>query len=83
MLEANASGLHKDPMTLTRIADLLRREGYDGGYDAPRRHAGRWADQRRDVDSPVEAFTGFILFKRPVLVGKWTSVRGRGDVGAL
>jgi transposase len=56
MLEANASGPRKDRLTLTRIADLLSREGYDGGYDAVRRYAGRWADQRRGVSSPVEAF---------------------------
>ncbi|HWT51222.1 MAG TPA: IS21 family transposase, partial [Caulobacter sp.] len=56
MLEANASGARKDRLTLTRIADLLSREGYDGGYDAVRRYAGRWADQRRGVSSPVEAF---------------------------
>lgn len=56
MLEANASGARKDRLTLTRIADLLSREGYDGGYDSVRRYAGRWADQRRGVSSPVEAF---------------------------
>ncbi|HPA37693.1 MAG TPA: IS21 family transposase, partial [Phenylobacterium sp.] len=34
MLEANAAGARKDRLTLTRMADLLSREGYEGGYDA-------------------------------------------------
>ena len=34
LLEANASEARKDRLTLTRITDLLSREGYDGGYDA-------------------------------------------------
>jgi transposase len=34
----------------------LGREGYDGGYDAVRRYAGRWTAKRRGVSSPVEAF---------------------------
>ena len=56
LLEANASGARKDRLTLMRITDLLSREGYDGGYDAVRRYAGRWSVQRRGVSSPVEAF---------------------------
>lgn len=56
MLETNAAGARKDRLTLTRIADLLGREGYEGGYDAVRRYAGRWSVQRRGVSSPVEAF---------------------------
>jgi len=56
LLEANASGTRKDRLTLMRITDLLSREGYDGGYDAVRRYAGRWSVQRRGVSSPVEAF---------------------------
>ena len=56
MLDANAAGARKDRLTLTRMADLLSREGYEGGYDAVRRYAGRWASARRGVSSPVEAF---------------------------
>ena len=56
MLETNAAAGRKDRLTLTRIADLLGREGYEGGYDAVRRYAGRWSVQRRGVSSPVEAF---------------------------
>ena len=56
MLETNAAAGRKDRLTLTRIADLLGREGYDGSYDAVRRYAGRWSAKRRGVSSPVEAF---------------------------
>jgi transposase len=56
MLEANAAGARKDRLTLTRMADLLSREGYEGGYDAVRRYAGRWSSKRRGVNFPVEAF---------------------------
>src|SRR3974390_3869200 len=54
MLERNAASARKD--RLSRISDLLSREGYDGGYDAVRRYAGRWTARRRGVSSPVEAF---------------------------
>ena len=56
MLAANASAAKKDRLTLTRIADLLGREGYEGSYDAVRRYAGRWRDQRRGLASAGEAF---------------------------
>lgn len=56
MPATNAAGPRKDRLTLTRIADLLGREGYAGGYDAVRRYARRWAAKRRGVSSPVEAF---------------------------
>ena len=56
MLETNAAAARKDRLTLTRIADLLGREGYEGGYDAVRRYAGRWALRCRGVSSPIEAF---------------------------
>ena len=56
MLETNGAAGRKDRLTLTRIADLLGREGYEGGYDAVRRYAGRWSAPRRGVSSPIEAF---------------------------
>jgi len=56
MLAANASAARKDRLTLTRIADLLGREGYEGSYDAVRRYARRWRDERRGLASAGEAF---------------------------
>ena len=56
MLAANAAAAKKDRLTLTRIADLLQREGYEGSYDAVRRYASRWRDERRGLASASEAF---------------------------
>ena len=46
MLEANEKRAKRDRYRLTRIFDDLRREGYEGGYDAVRRYALRWRRQR-------------------------------------
>ena len=46
MLEANEKRAKRDRYRLTRIFDDLRREGYEGGYDAVRRYAQRWRRQR-------------------------------------
>jgi transposase len=56
MLEENAARSRRERLTLTRIHDLLTREGYGGSYDAVRRFAGRWQAERRGVDSASEAF---------------------------
>ena len=56
MLAANAASAKKDRLTLMRIADLLGREGYAGSYDAVRRYARRWRDERRGLASAGEAF---------------------------
>jgi transposase len=42
LLSEDAARPRRDRLTLRRIADLLRREGYAGGYDAVRRHARQW-----------------------------------------
>ena len=36
-----------DTLRMTRIHDLLCREGFEGSYDAVRRYARRWAEARR------------------------------------
>ena len=46
MLEANEKRGKRDRFRLTRIFDDLRREGYEGGYDAVRRYAQRWRRER-------------------------------------
>jgi transposase len=56
MLETNAAASKRDRLTLTRIYDLLRREGYDGSYDAVRRYAGQWVQEKRGFASAGEAF---------------------------
>lgn len=56
MLAANAAAAKKDRLTLTRIADLRQREGYEGYYHAVRRYTGHWRDERRGLASAGEAF---------------------------
>jgi hypothetical protein len=42
-LEGDAAKTAREQLTLIRIFEELRGRGYDGGYDAVRRYAGRWA----------------------------------------
>ena len=42
-LAANAAASSRDRLTLIRIFEDLRSAGYEGGYDAVRRYATRWA----------------------------------------
>ena len=42
---------------MTRIHDLLQREGFEGSYDAVRRYARRWSEARRkDAGDGAPAF---------------------------
>jgi hypothetical protein len=43
LLTGNAAKPAREQLTLIRIFEELRRRGYDGGYDAVRRYARRWA----------------------------------------
>jgi len=45
LLEANTTKSAREQLTLIRLYEELRGRGYDGGYDAVRRYAGRWARQ--------------------------------------
>jgi transposase len=47
LLAENAARPRRDRLRMTRIWDLLLREGYDGSYDAVRRYAARWLIERR------------------------------------
>jgi transposase len=46
LLSCNAAKPAREQLTLIRIFEDLRRRGYDGGYDAVRRYARRWAKDR-------------------------------------
>src|SRR6201990_1141221 len=46
LLAANAAQPFREQLTLIRIFEELRGRGYDGGYDAVRRYARRWAKER-------------------------------------
>jgi hypothetical protein len=57
LLETNARKLARERLTLTRVFEDLRGLGYEGGYDAVRRHAqmagrARRADGWRPCHSP-------------------------------
>jgi transposase len=45
LLAANVAKPAREQLTLIRIFEELRERGYDGGYDAVRRYARRWAKQ--------------------------------------
>ena len=55
LLEEDEARPRREKLRLTRIHDLLLREGFDGSYDAVRRYAARWRQaRRRDVmDAPA------------------------------
>src|SRR5258705_10968413 len=46
LLTSNAAKAAREQLTLIRVFDELRGRGYDGGYDAVRRYARRWAKDR-------------------------------------
>jgi transposase len=45
VLAGNVAKPAREQLTLIRIFEELRGRGYDGGYDAVRRYARRWAKQ--------------------------------------
>src|ERR1044071_2092912 len=45
MLAGNLAKPAREQLTLIRIFEELRGRGYDGGYDAVRRYARRWAKE--------------------------------------
>lgn len=47
LLEENEARGRRDRLRMTRIHDLLVREGFEGSYDAVRRYAARWKIERR------------------------------------
>src|SRR5271157_1166191 len=46
LLAGNAAKSGREQLTLIRIFEELRGRGYDGGYDAVRRYARRWGQER-------------------------------------
>ncbi|NNM78832.1 IS21 family transposase, partial [Sphingomonas sp. ID1715] len=63
LLEENEVRGRRERLRMTRIHDLLEREGFEGSYDAVRRYAARWkADRRKDAGDGVTAFIP-LMFK--------------------
>ena len=58
LLTENEARLSRDRLKLTRIWDLLVREGYDGSYCSVRRYAARWRLETRAT--PGDGGTAFV-----------------------
>jgi len=57
LLTENEARPRRERLRMTRVHDLLLREGFDGSYDAVRRDAKRWLDERRkDASDGAAAF---------------------------
>ncbi len=57
LLEENELRGRRERLRMTRIHDLLVREGFEGSYDAVRRYATRWKiERRKDAGDGVTAF---------------------------
>ena len=61
LLTENEVRHRRDRLRMTRIHDLLLREGFEGSYDAVRRYARRWAEARRK-DPGANATGGVAAF---------------------
>ncbi len=59
LLEENEGKPRRERLTLVRIFEALQSEGYEGGYDAVRRHAKRWRRLRGGGDA--EAFVPLVF----------------------
>jgi transposase len=53
MLLANDTKAVRERLTLIRLFEALRGGGYEGGYDAVRRYAKRWRQQRGSMTAQV------------------------------
>jgi transposase len=57
LLEENELRGKRDRLRMTRVHDLLVREGFEGSYDAVRRYVTRWKiERRKDAGDGVTAF---------------------------
>ena len=57
LLSENEARPRRERLRITRIHDLLLRDGFEGAYDAVRRYASRWQiGRRRDVGVGAAAF---------------------------
>ena len=65
LLSGNAAKPAREQLTLIRIFEELRGRGYEGGYDAVRRYAGRWGQAGWASDGcglcPTELWSGGLI----------------------
>jgi len=53
LLAGNTVKPAREQLTLIRVFEELRERGYEGGYDAVRRYARRWASERASATPPT------------------------------
>jgi transposase len=58
LLVENDGRSRRDRLKLTRVWDLLVREGYNGSYDSVRRYAARWREETKTA--PGDGGTAFV-----------------------
>lgn len=84
LLEENVKRSRRERLTLVRIYEELRNQGYDGGYDAVRRYATGWKQRETEVSSaafvplsfaPGEAFQFDWSHEIMVIDGATTTVK--------
>jgi transposase len=64
LLTANAERSRRERLTWRRVFEVLRSEGYAGGYDSVRRYARRWTERRASM--PAAVFVPGSLRARPI-----------------
>lgn len=77
-LSSNANKPSRERLTLIRIFEELRGLGYEGGYDAVRRFAKGWSQNRGAMTA--EAYVPLYYAPGEAYQFDW-SHRGRGDLG--
>jgi hypothetical protein len=79
LLTANAERSRRERLTWRRIFEVLRSEGYAGGYDSVRRYARRWTEQRASMQAAVYSYRCGLPRARPISsisAMRWSSWAG-------
>jgi hypothetical protein len=74
LLEGNATKTARERLTLIRIFEELRGRGYDGGYDAVRRYAGRWS--KDTIACPIFDDWSYVSLSGRTRANRWASELG-------
>ena len=78
LLLANEGKTSRERLTLIRLFEELRGQGYDGGYDAVRRYARQWSTERGA--STAAAYVPLIFAPVGALIVSALQATARGGV---
>ena len=82
LLTENEGRARRDRLRMTRIHDLLQREGFEGSYDAVRRYATRWtAARRKDAGDGAPAFIPLLFQPGEAYQFDWSPGHCTGTIG--